>query len=179
MEGAQVDLKRAVVEGDLYGPSDEWTDKVECVPLALAALLVMFVEDEHSGLEKFEQHIEWRIAEYKNTDKCMRPNDLMWISYEVKVAQLYRWWTEDRPKLMQREQELLHAWSVAKHGDNDLEPGESEEDFAKDLEARLNAPDTPRSRELFQAHTDLKERIRKEMQEFCLGVVEVRESLWT
>lgn len=178
MKGTKLNLKRAVVEGDDYGPSEEYTDKVECVPMALAALLIMYVEDEHDGPEKLQEHIEWRMKDLvEATDEFGKGNHQMWIAAEEQMLRLYRWWTKERPQLMKREAELLHQWSAAKHGKEMLEPGEM--DFAKDLEARLNAPDTPRSRELFQAHTDLKERIRAEMQEFCHGVVDIREYLWT
>jgi hypothetical protein len=178
MKGANLDLKRAVVEGDNYGPSDEWTDKVECVPLALAALIVMFVEDEHNGPEKLQEHIDWRMKDcVESSDEFGKGSHQMWIAAEEQILQLYNWWIKDRPRLVKREAELLHAWSEAKHGKEMLEPGEL--DFAQDLERRLNAPDTPRSRELFEAHTDIKERIRAEMQEFCHGVIEVRDFLWT
>ena len=168
MKGTKLDLKRAAIEGDTYRANEEYTDKVECVPMALGALIVMFVEDEHDGPEKLEEHINWRIQDAANsTDKITRGSQTAWIAAEERILQLYNWWTKTRPELMKREKDLLHQWADSKCiGDRDF------------LDS-LNAPDTPDTQRLFEAHSDLKDRIRAEMQEFCHGVVEVREYMWT
>jgi len=169
MEGTKLDLKRAQIDGDNYGPSDVYTDKVECVPFALAALIIMYVEDEKGGPNKLKESIEWRMrSALEDKDEFSRDSSKLWATAEERILQLYKWWTVERPKLMNRESELLEKWSKSRGLED-----------TSDLENRLNAPDTPRSRELFEAHTDLGERIRAEMQEFCHGVIDIREFLWT
>lgn len=173
MKGNLLDLNRAAVKDDPFRVSNDYTDKCDAVPIALAALLVMFVEDEHGGASEFQKRIDERInppADLKLFDEACNDPDMKiaeqaWIAAEIKILQLYRWWTETRPELMRREEKLLRAWSKSKNLDRGI--------------ANLNTPDTAKSKRLFEAHGDLQDRIRAEMQLFCLGVIEVREYLWT
>jgi hypothetical protein len=168
MKGFKLDLRRAAVNTDDDGPSKDWTDVVECVPMALAALLIVYVEDERGGAEKFQSDIDYRIAGLKDDD-TMKYNDQAWIAAEIKMMQLYKWWTDRRLALNKRSCELNKAYNAEVFGDN----------IPKDFEERLNPPETPMGTLLMRARIAVDDLLRAETQEFCEGVVEVREYMWT
>ena len=78
-----------------------WKDKDACIVLAIASLLMAYVEDERGGEEGLKEHINWHIgrATDENEDEFSQGVSKNCASYEHRILRLYQWWTEYRPKI--------------------------------------------------------------------------------
>ena len=139
-----------------------YKDKSDIVPLALAAILISFVDDELDGLEGIQKKIdeftndlvEFREEHDENESKTLLQSQ---ISDLVKIRDLYRWWTVTRVNLITRSAEVLKESNFGDFANHSVPDIGQKEYHVWDLDSKINA----------------------DTKIFCTEIVSIMESMWT
>ncbi len=153
-----IDIRSAIVDKSVETLGDNYTDVVEGMLYANAAMLIDFVENERGGIDKVKD-ISWLL---KNGDD----SSIIQASTDLEIARLYCWWKERRIWLLAKKAKLLTLWSHFKHlNDEGL--------------TMLNEPDSPDAKEAWDAMSDIENLYELECEDFLVSLMKIRGRLWT
>lgn len=135
------------------------------------SLLRRYVEEENEGVDELEKWGNDLLS--RKRDPHTGDVDERQGRREIEAAALYRWWMEERPRMIERSDELLHEL----YGDNGIMFHEVD-----NADGTIEYRRRELSKEEQAAHDELKEvdtRLADEEQEMLHRLVDIRGHLWT
>jgi len=161
-----LDLTKAFVAPELEEMGTEYTDVVEGMLYANAAMLIYFVEEERGGVDKIED-VQWLI-EKDDKDNPVSVGNIIQANNDIEIVRLYKWWKYRRIELLAKKNQILTAWSHFKCFNR-------KEGFVE----AFNSPDSEQAKDAWDRLGEIDALYELECDDFLNSLIRIRRCLWT